>query len=181
MTIAIVSVDRDTHPAALLPLVKSHCRIDGTYDDAYVTSVIGRAIAKIEAANGAAINPTVITWSPRSDEWCEGRATLPVSPATSFTAAAGSPGGDVTADYAIELKWDGIHGIPIQVLTGAGAGGLVVTLTLGFTDLADAPELLDRVLRHSAHLYEHREILTDGAPYVAPDLALDATWWMPKV
>jgi uncharacterized phiE125 gp8 family phage protein len=181
MTVAVGTVDRTALPTALLPLAKSHLRVDGTYDDAYITSAIGRAIAKIEDTNGVIINPTTVTWSPGTAEFCNGGATLPAIPAASFTAVAGSPAADVSANYKIVLKWNDILGVPIQTLQGAAAGGLLITLTLGFTDLNDAPALLDRVLRQTAHLYENREILTPGAPYLAPDLELDATWWVPRL
>ena len=36
-----------------------------------------------------------------------------------------------------------------------------------------------RILRLTAHLYEHREILVDGPAF--SDLELDATDWMPRV
>jgi uncharacterized phiE125 gp8 family phage protein len=181
MTLTVTTVDRAALPAMLLPLAKSHCRIDGTYDDAYVTSAIGRAIAKIEDTFGITINPTTATWSPAAGEFVNGGATLPVRPATAFTAVAGSPAADVTSSYSIALKWDDITGIPIQMLKGSAATGLVVTLTIGFTDLSNAPAVLDRVLRHTAHLYENREILTPGAPYLAPDLERDGSWWMPRI
>jgi uncharacterized phiE125 gp8 family phage protein len=181
MTVTVTNVDRAALPDMLLPLAKSHCRIDGSYDDDYLTSVIGRAIARLEATNDATINPTTVTWSPAAAEFINGGATLPVRPAMSFTAVAGSPAVDTTANYSLVLKWDGIHGLPIQVLKGAAADGLIVTLTAGYADLENAPQLLDLVLRHTAHLYENREILTPGAPYVAPDLAMDATWWMPRI
>ena len=181
MTVRITTVDRAVLPAALLPLVKSHLRVDGTYDDAYITSAIGRAIAKVEDMNGVTINPTTVIWTPATAEFCEGGATVPVRPVSAFTATAGTPPADASASYVLSLKWNDITGVPIQVLTGSASSGLAVTLTAGLVDLTNAPQLLDKVLRQTAHLYEYREILTPGAPYLAPDLELDATWWMPRL
>ena len=180
MSIAIVTVDRAALPTALLPLAKSHLRVDGNYDDAYITNAMTRAIAKIEAANDATINPTTVVWTPASTEFCDDIATLPVRPVIDFTAVAGSPPVDVSDDYSVALKWDGIHGIPIQILQGAAATGLSVTLELGFADQDELPpQLLDMILSHTGHLFEHREILSADKDYVAPELQ-DFTWWMPR-
>ena len=181
MSVAIVTVDRQALPVALLPLPKSHLRVDGNFDDAYITNAMTRAIAKIEAANDATINPTTVIWTPASTEFCDDVATLPVRPVTDFTAVAGSPPVDVSADYSVGLKWDGIHGIPIQILNGAATAGLSVTLELGFADQATLPpQLLDMILLHTGHLFEHREILSADKNYVAPEVQ-DFTWWFPRV
>ena len=41
-------LDRVALPAALLPIAKSHLRIEGTYDDVYITDALGRAISWFE-------------------------------------------------------------------------------------------------------------------------------------
>jgi len=181
MSVAVQSVDREELPDVLLSLTKSHMRVDHSTDDDYILTCIARAIARFESTNGATLNPTTVIWTPVTAEFCNGGATLPVRPVTSFTAAAGSPAADVSANYSIVLKWDDIYGIPIQLLKGAAATGLTVTLEAGFTEDTLRPEVLDVVLRHAAHLYEHREILLPGSAYVAPDLQLDSTWWMPRL
>jgi len=173
MTVNIVMQDFAALPAELLPLVKQHCRVDHNSDDALMTSIIARAIARFEQANEVTVNPTAITWTPKLADFKNGAATLPVRPATLATPIA---------DYAVVLKWDSIHGIPILALEGAAADGLSVELLCGYPD-ADAipPAVLDEVLRSAAHLYEHREILVPGGKdFVSPDLAKDKTWWMPK-
>ena len=181
MSVRVVSRDIETLPDDLLALAKSHLRVDGTYDDAFIRSVIARAIARFEATNEGTLFETEVLWKPAAAEFTNGSATTPARPVQSFEAVD-STDVDVTADYSLELKWTSIHGIPIQVLTGASASGLSVTLTCGFAG-ADflPPEVTDTVLRHTAHLYEHREILIPGREYVAPDLRMDATWWMPRV
>jgi uncharacterized phiE125 gp8 family phage protein len=185
VTVAIVAVDRDALPAALLPLAKAQLRVDWSGEDAFITSVLARAIARFEQVNEVTINPTTVAWTVDSSAFSTLNggpgATLPVRPVSAFTAQGGEPPADVSGDYAISLKWDSIHGCPIQKLTGAAAD-LGVELTAGYTGLATLPPpLIDVVLRHTAHLYEHREILLPGRDYVAPDLKLDATWWMPRV
>lgn len=177
MTVAVVSRDLQTLPTDLLALAKQHCRVDHASDDALLTSIIARAIARFEATNEGTLNETVVLWKPKASDFVDGRASTPVRPVKSFQAAD-SAAVDVTADYALELKWDSIHGVQIQVLAGAAVDGLAVTLTCGMDPLD--PDVLDVVLRHTAHLYEHREILIPGTEYVAPDLKLNATWWHPR-
>jgi uncharacterized phiE125 gp8 family phage protein len=180
--ITVTSVDRDELPIALLSLVKLQLRVDHAYDDTIIRSAIARAIGRLEANSGYTINPTRAVWTPATAEFNSTGATLPARPASNiFTAAAGTPPADVTANYSIALKWNDITGGPIQVLVGAFAAGLSVTLSLGYSEETLPAELLDCILRNSAHLYEHREILLDSAAYVLPAQENDATWWYPRL
>jgi len=178
MSVSVETIDRWELPDAMLALTKSHLRVDHSGDDQYIRETIKRAIGRIEATHGVTINPTTVFWTPSAAAFVQGAAMLPAIVAHDFTADAG---GDVTADYSIVLKWDDIHGVPIQRLVGAAASGLAITLELGFDDETLPPQLQDQILRHAAHLFEHREILLPGSAYVAPDLMMDATWWMPKL
>jgi len=173
MTVTLVTQDFTALPTELLPLVKQHCRVDHTNDDALLTSIIARAIARFEQATEVTVNPTAVAWTPTAADFTSDMATLPVRPATLATPVSG---------YSVVLKWDSIHGIPIQVLQGTAADGLSFDLLCGYPN-ADAipPAVQDEILRSTAHLYEHREILVPGGrDFVSPDLATDATWWMPK-
>lgn len=172
MTITVVTKDIEALPAELLPLVKQHCRVDHAEDDALLTSIIARAIGHFESKKGVTVNPTAVVWTPVLANFKNGMATLPVRPALLATPLEG---------YAVVLKWDEIHGVPIQALQGTAADGLSVELLAGYASAAAIPpHVEDTVMRHSAHLYEHREILVPGGKeYVAPDVADDATWWMP--
>lgn len=181
MTLKVVSRDLTSLPAALLAQAKQHLRIDGSYDDAFVESIIARAIGRFEQVNEVTINPTEVLWTVKQTDFVDGAATAPVRPATISTIEEGEPPVDVSSDYQLVLKWNSIHGIPIEVLQGP-AGALSATLTCGFATAADLPPpVLDVVFRYAAHLYEHREILIPGTEFVAPDLAMDATWWAPRV
>jgi hypothetical protein len=180
--ITVTSVDRDELPLALLSLVKLQLRVDHAYDDTIIRSAIARAIGRLEATNGITINPTRAVWTPATADFNSTGATLPARPASNtFSAVAGTPAADVTANYSIALKWDDIYGVPVQILVGAFAAGLSVTLSLGYSDETLPPEVLDRILQHAAHLYEHREILLDSAAYVLPDQERDATYWYPRL
>jgi hypothetical protein len=171
MTVTVLTRDLAALPTALLPLVKQQCRVDHSGDDTFITSVIARTIAKFEDVKEVTVNPTAATWTAKVADFKNGMATLPVRPAALTAPLAG---------YAIVLKFDSIHGIPIQALQGAAAD-LTVALTCGYADVATMSlSVQDWVLRIAAHLYEHREILIPGSEFVAPDFEKDATWWMPR-
>jgi hypothetical protein len=180
MSVQVISRDLTTLPTALLSMAKRHCRIDWDYDDSLVMSVIARAIARFEQTNEVTINPTTVLWIPAPEEFTASGAPTPVRPITAFIATSGAT--DISANYAIVLKWDSIHGVPIQLLEGAmpTTGGLELMLQLGYTTTSLPPAVLDVVMRHTAHLFEHREILIPGREYLAPDLQVDASWWLPK-
>ena len=57
-------LDRAVLPAALLPIAKSHLRVDGSYDDAYITDAIKRAINWFERVTNVSVNPVTWSWSP---------------------------------------------------------------------------------------------------------------------
>jgi hypothetical protein len=178
MSISNVSPNWATLPAALLADAKVHLRITWESDDAFITHAIGRAIGALEQQNDVLINPTTYKWAPAQGEFSDGRARVPFTPASNH--AAEDDTGDVTANYAIETN--ALHGARPQYLVGAFATGLAVTITAGFAAAAAIPpRMLDRIMRLTAHLYEHREILIPGQEFRAPDLALDATDWMPRV
>ena len=178
MSIVRTSIDYDKLPDALLMIAKQQIRIDGQYEDAFVLSVLKRAIGRFENENGAMLNKATWEWMPGQWEFCSNRARVPVTPVTSFSAALADDT-DVTANYTIST--DSVTGVPILYLNGAYASGVVLTLQTGFTDETLPPSALDVVLRTAAHLHEHREILIPGTEFVAPDLARDATWWVPHV
>src|SRR4030095_2737888 len=181
MSVIVSTVDREDLPVSLLALAKSPLRVDHTSDDAYIRNCIFRAIGRLEGKYGVVINATTAIWTPATSEFDSVGATLPARPAKTFTAVAGSPAADVSANYSLVLKWDDIHGVPIQILKGAAADGLAVTLTLGFSDDTLPAELVDGILLQTAHLYAYREILSPDKPYLMPDLAPTATWWYPRI
>ena len=178
MSVRVVSRDNEALPDDLLSIAKQHMRVDHSGDDNFIRSTLARAIANIEQRNEVTINPTTVLWKASAAEFVGGVASVPVTPAETAVVMYGTD--DVSTDYSLALKWGSIHGVPIQVLEGAAAS-LSVTLTCGFDSIDTLPPgLLDKILRITAHLYEHREILIPGREFIAPDYALDATWWVPR-
>jgi hypothetical protein len=167
-------------PAGLLSAAKSHLRVDGTWDDHNISTTIARAIAWFERVTGVSVNPVTYLWTPALREFSYGCAAVPVSPVNSWTAAIGAE--DVTADY--EIGSDTIHGVEINTLVGAWADGLTITIPSGTASAAALdPGISDIVLRYTAHLYEHREILVAGSEAQTPGWMLDVVsqYWKPRV
>jgi len=177
-SITAAGLDRLALPAELLPLAKAHLRVDGSYDDLYITDAIRRAISWFERATNVSVNPVTWTWKPDSANFCNGVATVPVSPVQSFTIDAD---GDVSAGYLMETM--STHGIGIYCLVGSFVDGMAVAIPSGYPDVdALDPGITDAVLRYTAHLYENREILVMGTEARTPGWTEDviATYWMPR-
>ena len=176
--IAGSGLDRAALPVALLPIVKSHLRVDGNYDDAYITDAIKRAINWFERVTNVSVNPVTWTWTPDEKNFCNGLAQVPVSPVNSFTVDAD---GDVSADYAITTM--STHGIGLYALAGTWADGMAVSIPSGYADAGELdPGITDAILRYTSHLYENREILVMGTEAQSPGWMTDviSTYWMPR-
>jgi uncharacterized phiE125 gp8 family phage protein len=171
--------DYTTLPTALLPIAKSHLRIDGSYDDDYIADAIKRAINWFERVTNVTVNPTTWSWLPDQGSFVCNRAAVPVSPVNSFTVDAA--GADVSANYAVETM--STHGIGLYALVGAWVTGIEVDILSGYAD-ADAldPGIEDIILRYTGHLYANREILVAGTDAATPGWMNDvvATYWMPR-
>jgi uncharacterized phiE125 gp8 family phage protein len=172
-------LDRTVLPAALLPIAKSHLRVDGTYDDAYITDAIKRAINWFERVTNVSVNPVTWAWTPDEDDFCEEAATVPVSPVRSFTVSAAAS--DISNNYTLGTM--SLHGVGLYVIEGAFATGMKVTMPSGYLDLATLdPGIADAVLRYTAHIFENREILVAGTDAQTPGWMTDviSTYWMPR-
>jgi uncharacterized phiE125 gp8 family phage protein len=176
--IAGAGLDRITLPAMLLPLARAHLRVDGNYDDAYITDAIKRAISWFERATNVSVNPVTWTWKPDSINFCNGVARVPITPVPSFTVDAN---GDVSANYQIETM--STHGVGIYGLVGSFVSGMAVAIPSGYANADELdPGITDAVLRYTSHLYENREILVPGTDAQTPGWMTDviSTYWMPR-
>ena len=178
-SITSTDLDRNALPTALLAIAKSHLRVDGTYDDAYITDAIKRAINWFERVTNVSVNPVTWNWSPDQGSFCSGLAAVPVSPVNEFTVAAGEA--DISGGYLIETM--STHGIGLYSLAGTFVSGMIVSIESGYPDEADLdPGISDAILRYTAHLYENREILVLGTEALSPGWMTDviSTYWMPR-
>ena len=178
--IAATGLDRSALPAALLDIAKSHMRIDGNYDDAYIADAIKRAISWFERVTNVSVNPVTWVWSPGQCDFVNRLATVPVSPVNSFTVTA-TDLTDLSANYTIETM--STHGIGLFSLLGGYAAGMIVSIPSGYAD-ADVldPGIEDAVLRYTAHLYENREILVGNTEVLSPGWMTNiiSTYWYPR-
>jgi uncharacterized phiE125 gp8 family phage protein len=167
-------------PAGLLPIAKSHLRVEGTYDDAYITMTIARAINWFQRATNVSVNPVTWVWTPAEEKFCGGIATVPVTPVSGMTVADADDA-DITADYSLITM--STHGVMLYGIEGSYLAGMAVTLPSGYAtfDLID-PGITDAVLRYTAHLYENREILVPGTDAQTPGWMTDviSTYWVPR-
>jgi hypothetical protein len=171
-------LDRAALPTALLPLAKSHLRVDGSYDDVYITDAIKRAINWFERVTNVSVNPVTWTWTPDSGNFCNGLAQVPVSPVNSFTVDAD---GDISDGYTITAM--STHGVGLYVMAGEFADDMAVSIPSGYADADELdPGITDAVLRYTAHLYENREILVMGTEAQSPGWMTDviSTYWVPR-
>jgi len=178
-TIIRTGLDLAALPAALLATAKSHLRVSGSYDDAYITVTIGRAINWFERVTNVTVNKVIWEWSPDAAAFRDGRAQVPVSPVNSFTVDAG---GDISGDFLMETM--STHGIGLYALVGAHVDGMKVSIPSGYENATALDYgIADAVLRYTAHLYEHREILVPGSDAQTPGWMTDviATYWMPRI
>lgn len=182
MSIRKTGLDLVVLPAGLLSVAKSHLRVDGTWDDHAISTTIARAIAWFERVTGVSVNPVTYLWKPALHEFVYGYgcAPVPVSPVNSWTAAI--EGEDVTSSY--DISTDTVHGVEINTLVGTWASGLTITIPSGTASAAALdPGISDIVLRYTAHLYEHREILVAGSEAQTPGWMLDVVsqYWKPRI
>lgn len=179
-SIAPGTINRVVLPNGLLSVAKSHLRIDGIYDDAYIAMTLARAINWFERVTQVTVNPVTWLWRPDAGNFCDGAAMVPISPVNSFTVAA-SDASDISDDY--ELLTNSTHGVGLYSLAGVFSSGMKVSLPSGYPDAAGIdPGIVDIVLRYAAHLYENREILVPGVEAQTPGWMTDivATYWVPR-
>jgi uncharacterized phiE125 gp8 family phage protein len=179
-SIAPSALDRSALPAAMLQLAKSHCRIDGSYDDAYVTATLARSIAWFERVTQISVNPVTWSWFPDQGDFVGGVAAVPVSPVNSFTVKDAAAV-DISSGYAITTM--STHGIGLYALKGSYVAGMSVAIVSGYQNVGTLdPGISDILLRYTAHLYENREILVLGTDAATPGWINDviAGYWMPR-
>ena len=148
--------DWTTMPAAMLPVVKQHCRVTVDDDDAMITRYIQWAIGYCQEHTGLQIFEADVVWTPGSV--CA-RYQCPAQPVSAFAVTLATV--DVSADYAL---LSGTLTEPVWLMHNDGTpfpAETEVTLVAGYAD-ADLipPALYGNILRIAATMYEHRESIT---------------------
>jgi uncharacterized phiE125 gp8 family phage protein len=158
-----------TAPPAADPVTlaeaKAHLRIDGTAEDALVSSLILTARLHVEAALGLAL--ITQSWSYLLDAWPEGAVRLPIRPLQSVSAVKlTAADGAVTTLPPVRYLLDGA-GLPPRLVPvggplpepGATALGIEIAFIAGYGNAAaDVPSpIRQAMLLLIAHWFEHRE------------------------
>lgn len=174
------SIDRAALPEELLPIVKSHLRVDFDDDDALITLHTAMAISYLEKVWDLRIFSSVVSWSPALSTGAS-RYQCPVQPVSDFTITSG--GLDVKAGYRLE---GGELTEPVWLVRADGLAfhsDALITLSTGYAEVADAdPAAMGGILRVAASLYEHRESISsypvDQIPYWLNDIM--SGLWVPR-
>lgn len=168
----VTTVNRTVLPAALLPTVKQHCRVDFAEDDTILTTYTGIAIAQLEKVWDLRIFGTDGNWTPPGappetpalDRW-----QTPITPVVSFTAAD-AEAADVKASFALDNG--GSTGGPNYMMTADGSpfpAAITFGLKGGFATADELPpEALGAILQVTARLYEYRENIASYSVNLMP-------------
>lgn len=184
-SVTFTSIDRATLPPLLMPVIKTHCRVEFSRDDVYLTGVASRSIDLFERVTGLSVFARLYGWtttiaegSAAGDAW---RWPAPVVPFTGFTAMDGST--DVASEYQITSQSGDLLS-PSWLSRAAGKPDTMPTLTAasGYKTLdALPPGILNEILLLSAWLYEYREAaLMPGVDMLAYANSLLSSHWLPR-
>lgn len=176
-------VDRTTIPTALLPTFKTHCRVEFTRDDEYLTQALTRAFDVFERLTQFHVFGTSYRWTP---DWpLSGKLALPLQPVAGFVVSD-AEGNDISDEFEIvgEVGSDQMATQFLQPVSGASwpAAGAWVQLDIGYADPDDLPPgILDIGFRVGSFLYENREM----AAITAVDVMAYANsfltgYWIPR-
>lgn len=179
------SIDRTALPGDLVPLLKSHCRVEFSRDDLYLETVAARAIDLFERLTGWLVFGRLYDWTVTMEQgalagtaW---RWPAPVAPFTGFTAFDQAV--DVSGQYRIVAASPDLVG-PAWLERASGQPDAVPVLTAasGYASADELPPgVLDFVLRSGAWLYEYREAgMMPGADMLAYGNSLLAGQWVPR-
>jgi len=161
---------------------KTHCRIDGTSEDAYIASLIVTSRLQIEAALGLAM--ITQSWRWTLDAWPTGSIIeLPMRPVQSIESLElVHTTGSTTPVAPASYRLDGLANPARLALTtlslplpAAIANGIAINFTAGFgASASDVPE----PIRHAtlllvAHWYECREPAPAGTRHTPIPSTID--------
>jgi hypothetical protein len=148
--------NRDTLPAALLPLFKDQLRVTFDEDDGLITRHLRWSIDYRQRSLGQQLFSGTVSWMPGDSA---SRYQCPVQPVSGFTVVVDSV--TVTSEYVLEQA-SAVE--PVWLVHSDGTNfpaDAAVSLAVGFSDADDLPPAEEgNVLRVAAMLYEHRESVT---------------------
>ncbi|WP_042778894.1 hypothetical protein [Sinorhizobium fredii] len=179
-------VDRTIIPAALLPAFKTHCRVEFSRDDQYLTQALARALDVFERLTEFHVFGVSYIWTP---DWPTGsteRLRLPLQPVEAMVVTDVDGNTDISASYEIvgEVGTDQVAQQWLQPVSGASwpAASASVKLTIGYADAAAVPPgIVDIAFRVGSFLYENRDMTAITAVDVmAYANSFITGYWVPR-
>src|SRR5262245_55046797 len=173
-----MSENRDTLPAALLPLMKQHLRVVIDDEDELITEYLRIVIDYHQHALGQQIFNGTVSWMPGDSA---ARYQCPAQPVSGFAVMSGAE--TVTSEYALEQA-SAVE--PVWLVHSDGTNfpaNAAVSLNVGFADADDLPPAEEgNILRVAATLYENRESISaislDAMPMIMNDFL--GGLWIPR-
>jgi hypothetical protein len=170
----LISVDRTTLPAALLPEAKEHMRVRHVRDDTLIATYLSMAIAAVERRGNINLNPATYEidgFELRLDDCNHAagafRYRLPVNNVSAISDLIQSGGTDQAGQYTVTQSDAGGSGN--SYITGPSLYGYGWTLKaeVGIDDPLELdPAVLSCLYRIAAAYYEARE---SNAPVFVDD------------
>lgn len=177
---ALILTSAPAVPPVTLSDAKAHLRVDGTDEDALITSLIETATTHIERGYGLALITQGVTvvrdgWP---DAWLVELPLSPVQSVSSITIFEADGGGiefdngHYFADTISHPPRIVLHGTAPWPKPGRRANGIEIAVTAGFGDApSDVPEpIRQALLLLVAHWFERREpVVLEDEPHEIPD------------
>ena len=177
---ALILTSAPAVPPATLSDAKAHLRVDGTDEDALITSLVETATTHIERRFGLALITQGVTvvrdgWP---DAWLVELPLSPVQSVSSITIFEADGGGiefdngHYFADTISHPPRIVLHGTAPWPKPGRRANGIEIAVTAGFGDApSDVPEpIRQALLLLVAHWFERREpVVLEDEPHEIPD------------
>ena len=164
---------------------KSHLRVVGSDDDSYITALI--VAARQYAENFTRRTLITQTWDIKLNHFpCDARQLieLPFSPLQSVTSISYVDAQGVTQTWDSSLYMVDSDAVPAQIVPVYGEvypstrdqiNAVTIRMVTGYGDAgSDVPqEIIQAMLMHIGHLYEHRESYTQAGVVTAVPMATD--------
>lgn len=163
---------------------KAHLRVDHTYEDTLIQSLVTAARLHVETLTGRALIDQ--SWRVTLDRWPDNRiVALPIGPVGAVTAIRVYDADDIVATIDPSAYLLDATGVPARIALRQGVGwplpgraiaGIEIDFAAGYGPAAtDVPEPLRRALMMLvAHWYEQREPVTLGGAALPVPLGAEA-------
>lgn len=140
---------------------KAFLRVDGTDEDAVITSMIAAAVSEAEAITHTRIASRSFIWSHAEP------GPLPIHPvsAVSVSVDTGTASGEVSPSLYAFAPSEGTEPAHIEWLDGFPEGEVSVTMAAGYTAQTLPAPIRQWILARVSTFFEQREMFAAGAAH----------------